>query len=107
MDFSLSDFDSELIVEKEGKNLHISGNVFNDGVRTEEVGYQLEVERTGVSGVVSTSQSGVIEVEGGEKSKISGTSINAAKGDTCRLKLIIRNELEEITSTSRLVITIK
>lgn len=107
MDYSLSDIDSELIVEKEDQFLLISGNVFNEGERLEEVGYQLNVERTGASGVSSSSQSGVIEVESGGKSEISSTSINATKGDTCRLTLIIRNELEDVVSTSRLMITIK
>ena len=98
---------SEVTVEQSDNLLFISGTVTHDGEHAEYLQYQLNLERSGISGTTSTSQSGRIRVEPGEHTGISTIRINAGKGDICRITLKILDTEEKTISTSNLRFEIK
>lgn len=93
---------NQLKVDRTEEHLLIGGLVENIGSSTEELTYHLDVEKSGSSGTTRTSQSGKLQIEAGSTSEISTTRIGIRTGDHGTITLKIKDESEEVVSSSSL-----
>jgi hypothetical protein len=97
---SSNDYRAWIAIETDASGIKVDAYCFNETSQDAVLRYELKAKKTGKAGKAQTSQSGSVEVAGGQQKRLSRLDLSVSAQDRYQIDLKVYKDVELVAEDS-------